>query len=246
MKNIWEMEQSVYAYPRRLLSDSQGSAEEADHKLSNLLVSTFECAKLFDRQLKSLQVLSDLYVDKDTTNVIWSRFPNLTKLGLFADENGLMNISEMKSIVKALKKLTQLQRLRITGFPKCERHLENFPSELNMVTLCKTLKTLLDKPWSSIGLEKVELSGWSLSLKELVFKLSSRAGNAQITSKRVTYKVTNKYSALLDPPLPIFQFIFVQFETVDFRKLIIKHMEPSQDSIIDIFDLQDAKLGNFS
>ncbi|KAF3455427.1 hypothetical protein FNV43_RR00052 [Rhamnella rubrinervis] len=282
-KTIWEMKQlrHVYAYPMKLLPDPHSSAEEADHKLlpdprssteeadhklCNLQVVSTR-ANATDCQLKSLQVLSDLHVDKDTASYIGSRFPNLTKLGLFGNEDGLMNISEMTSIVKALKKLTQLQRLRITGFPKCERHLENLPSALNKVTLCKTyvdsylmkilgklpklhilkikdssnrvpgrlhvldgefpklevfkiheyeiemwamedqampnlqhlvvhgntkLKTLPDELWRLTGLEKLELSGISSSLKESVFRSSLRVGVARSTSNTITFKMHNK------------------------------------------------------
>lgn len=263
-KNMWEMKQlrHLYAHPMKLLPDRQSSAEEADHKLSNLqAVSTLPSAnpmKFPDRQLNSLQVLSDLHVDQNTAGFLESRFPNLTKLGLFKNGDGLMNISEMTAIVKSLEKLTQLQRLRITGFPKCERHLVNLPSELNKVTLCKTyvdwylmkilgklpklhilkikdssnrfpgrlhtlegefpklevfkmqkyeiemwqmedqalpnlqhlvisenleLKTLPDELWRLTGLEKVELSGCSLSLKESISESSSRGGDARISDR---------------------------------------------------------------
>ncbi|KAF3455422.1 hypothetical protein FNV43_RR00047 [Rhamnella rubrinervis] len=165
-KNIWEMEQlwQVYAYPMKLLPDFQSSAVEADHKLSNLLVSILECAnsvKLPDRQLKSLQVLS--------ANVIGSRFPNLTKLSLY--------------FMKILRKLLKLRILKIKDFKNQvpgRLHVLNGSSNAESATFvihgnCK-LKTLPDKLWSLIGLEKVELSGWLLSLKELVFKSEFQSG----------------------------------------------------------------------
>ncbi|KAF3455421.1 hypothetical protein FNV43_RR00046 [Rhamnella rubrinervis] len=107
----------------------KSSAEETDHKLSNLLVSTLECAspmKLPGRQLKSLQVLSDLHVDKDTASVIRSRFPNLTKLDLFADEDGLMNISEMTSILPR-------ENLRITSQALIKDSNNQVPGRLHVL-----------------------------------------------------------------------------------------------------------------
>ncbi|KAF3455429.1 hypothetical protein FNV43_RR00054 [Rhamnella rubrinervis] len=130
-KNIWTMTQlrHLSAYPMKLLSDPQTTDEKAGH----------------DHQLNNLQVLSNLHVDRNTSGFIRkNKFPNLTKLGLFYDDENkedheLMEISEMTDILESLEKLQHLQRLRITGFPQCERRrLKCFPSTLYKVTLYKT------------------------------------------------------------------------------------------------------------
>ncbi|KAF3457000.1 hypothetical protein FNV43_RR01657 [Rhamnella rubrinervis] len=130
-ENIWTMTQlrHLSAYPMKLLPDPQTTDEKAGH----------------DHQLNNLQVLSNLHVDRNTSGFIRkNKFPNLTKLGLFYDDENkedheLMEISEMTDILESLEKLQHLQRLRITGFPQCERRrLKCFPSTLYKVTLYKT------------------------------------------------------------------------------------------------------------
>lgn len=89
--------------------------------------------------LCNLQILSDLYVDRETADFITdSRFPSLTDLGLYYDCSETLNESDMRSVLESVGTLQNLQRLSIFGFIRCEPPLESLAATLTKVRLYQT------------------------------------------------------------------------------------------------------------